>query len=46
MLRRDWTTTRVLLVGTGAYAGAVVADLDQRGATEKSLAVLRPYLRA
>ena len=34
LLRRDWDTTRVLLVGTGAYAGAVVADLGQRGATD------------
>ena len=34
LLRRDWATTRVLLVGTGAYAGAVVADLGQRGATD------------
>ena len=30
LLRRDWTRTRVLLVGTGAYAGAVVADLGTR----------------
>ncbi|MDO5535322.1 MAG: glutamyl-tRNA reductase [Propionibacteriaceae bacterium] len=31
LLRRDWDTTRVLLLGTGAYAGAVVADLKVRG---------------
>lgn len=31
LLRRDWGTTRVLIVGTGAYAGAVVADLGERG---------------
>ncbi len=31
LLRRDWATTRVLLIGTGAYAGAVVADLRERG---------------
>lgn len=34
LLRRDWSRTRVLLVGTGAYAGAVVADLGRRGATD------------
>lgn len=31
MLRRDWSASRVLLLGTGAYAGAVVADLLARG---------------
>ena len=31
LLRRDWTRTRALLVGTGAYAGAVVAALRARG---------------
>lgn len=31
LLRRDWPGTRVLVVGTGAYAGAVVADLAERG---------------
>jgi len=31
LLRRDWATSRVLLLGTGAYAGAVVADLANRG---------------
>ncbi len=31
LLRLDWPATRVLLVGTGAYAGAVVADLTARG---------------
>lgn len=33
LLRRDWASTRVLLLGTGAYAGAVVADLQARGCT-------------
>lgn len=33
LLRRDWSHTSVLLLGTGAYAGAVVADLRQRGCT-------------
>lgn len=31
LLRRDWPATRVLVVGAGAYAGAVVADLAERG---------------
>ncbi|MFP5416881.1 MAG: glutamyl-tRNA reductase [Actinomycetes bacterium] len=31
MLRRDWAATRVLMLGTGAYAGAVAADLRARG---------------
>ena len=31
LLRRDWATSRVLLIGTGAYAGAVVANLRERG---------------
>ncbi|HHU40399.1 MAG TPA: glutamyl-tRNA reductase [Propionibacterium sp.] len=31
LLRRDWPSSRVLLIGTGAYAGAVVADLRSRG---------------
>lgn len=30
-LRRDWRTTRVVLAGTGAYAGAVVAEVTGRG---------------
>lgn len=30
----DWAETRVLLVGTGAYAGASLAALRDRGATE------------
>lgn len=34
LLRRDWASTRVLLLGTGAYAGAVVAALHQRGCDE------------
>lgn len=34
LLRRDWASTRVLLIGTGAYAGAVVADLRERGLTD------------
>ncbi|MDN5572142.1 MAG: glutamyl-tRNA reductase, partial [Propionibacteriaceae bacterium] len=31
LLDRRWEATRVLIVGTGAYAGAVVADLAERG---------------
>lgn len=31
LLRLEWPSTRVLLLGTGAYAGAVVADLQGRG---------------
>lgn len=31
---RDWATTRVLLVGTGAYAGAAVGALQARGVTD------------
>ena len=31
LLRHDWPSARVLLIGTGAYAGAVVADLRDRG---------------
>ena len=34
LLLRDWADTRVLLIGTGAYAGAVVADLGCRGVTD------------
>lgn len=34
LLRRDWATTKVLLLGTGAYAGAVVAALVMRGCTQ------------
>lgn len=34
LLQRDWATARVLLIGTGAYAGAVVADLRARGFAE------------
>ncbi|MFT3889691.1 MAG: glutamyl-tRNA reductase [Arachnia sp.] len=30
----DWPSTSVLIVGTGAYAGAVVAALRARGATD------------
>ncbi len=30
----DWAATRVLLVGTGAYAGASLAALRERGVTE------------
>jgi glutamyl-tRNA reductase len=30
----DWAQTRVLLVGTGAYAGASLAALRERGATD------------
>lgn len=31
LLARDWASTSVLLLGTGAYAGAVVAALHARG---------------
>lgn len=31
LLRRDWATSRVVLAGTGAYAGAVVAALGDLG---------------
>lgn len=31
--RTDWTGINVLLVGTGAYAGATVAALNERGAS-------------
>ncbi len=34
LLRRDWATSRVLLLGTGAYAGAVVSALSARGCTD------------
>lgn len=34
MLKREWASTKVLLMGTGAYAGAVVADLRQRGGSD------------
>lgn len=34
MIDRDWSATRVLLVGTGAYAGAVVAALHERGCAD------------
>lgn len=37
MLARDWARTRVLLIGTGAYAGAVVAALRDRGCTDVSV---------
>ena len=30
----DWSAQRVLLIGTGAYAGAAVAQLQGRGATD------------
>ncbi len=33
MVARDWAATRALIVGTGAYAGAVVAALRERGCT-------------
>ncbi|WP_165068224.1 glutamyl-tRNA reductase [Marisediminicola senii] len=31
---RDWSTARVLMIGTGAYAGASLAALRDRGATD------------
>lgn len=31
LLSRDWSSTRVLIVGTGSYAGRVVTDLKRRG---------------
>ncbi|QIK72778.1 glutamyl-tRNA reductase [Propioniciclava coleopterorum] len=34
MIAREWPATRVLLVGTGAYAGAVVAALRERGCAD------------
>jgi glutamyl-tRNA reductase len=33
----DWSTTKVLLVGTGAYAGASLAALRDRGVTDVSV---------
>ncbi|MCW4457099.1 glutamyl-tRNA reductase [Microbacterium sp. MPKO10] len=33
----DWSTSRVLLVGTGAYAGASLAALRDRGVTDVSV---------
>ena len=40
----DWTAQRVLLVGTGSYAGAVVAQLQNRGT--KDIRVLSASGRA
>ncbi|GAB3615726.1 glutamyl-tRNA reductase [Okibacterium endophyticum] len=40
----DWSTVRVLLVGTGAYAGASLAALRERGVTD--VAVFSPSGRA
>ena len=37
MFPRDWSAARVLLIGTGAYAGAVVAALCERGAADISV---------
>lgn len=34
LLERDWRSTRVLLLGTGAYAGAVLHDLGVRGCSD------------
>ena len=34
---RDWTDTRVVLFGTGAYAGATMALLRERGCTQVSV---------
>ena len=31
---KDWTTRRVLIFGTGAYAGATIAALRERGCTD------------
>lgn len=31
MIEREWASTHVLIIGTGAYAGAVVAALRERG---------------
>lgn len=33
----NWETTRVLLLGTGSYAGVVVADLHRRGCTRTAV---------
>lgn len=44
LLRRDWPSTRVLLLGTGSYAGAVVSALAARGS--RSVAVHSPSGRA
>lgn len=33
LLRRDWATSRVVVAGTGSYAGAVVSALRERGCT-------------
>ncbi|MFT3875858.1 MAG: glutamyl-tRNA reductase [Propioniciclava sp.] len=44
LLRRDWPSTSVLLIGTGAYAGAAVAALHQRGV--RDLAVFSSSGRA
>lgn len=40
----DWSSARVLLIGTGAYAGASLAALRERGVTE--VAVYSPSGRA
>ncbi|MGY1552655.1 glutamyl-tRNA reductase [Microbacterium sp. A588] len=40
----DWTTERVLLVGTGAYAAVTLATLRERGAT--NISVYSPSGRA
>lgn len=40
----DWTTVRVLLIGTGRYAGATLAALRDRGVAE--IAVYSPSDRA
>lgn len=44
LLGRDWAGTRVLLLGTGAYAGAVVSALRARGCGD--IAVHSPSGRA
>lgn len=44
LVERDWAASRTLILGTGAYAGAVVSALRDRGATE--IAVFSPSGRA
>lgn len=34
---RDWSTTKVVVFGTGAYAGATMALLQERGCTDVSV---------
>lgn len=37
LLQRDWSSTRVALLGTGAYAGAVISALRARGCGDISV---------